>query len=174
MNTSIKMAGLLAAIALVTGCAAEVEVAGDTGEPVTQEDQALAPGGTRIRTGACNSDGMVIKNGIVYRLGVAVGSDVTGISNAVRSPNGPVCHNTTVWQSAANYVCNMNKGGMRDQPVAEFDEYIDGALVRHPVGDGHNGLYFAYVDMQGPCNTPSQLDFTLEKMECCKGEPTPW
>ena len=117
---------------------------------------------------------MVIKDGIVYRLGVAVGADVTGISNTVRSPNGPVCHNTTVWQEAANYVCNMNKGGTRNQSVAEFDEYIDGALVQHRAGEGNNGLYFAYVDMQGPCATPSQLDFTLDQIECCKGEPTPW
>jgi hypothetical protein len=116
---------------------------------------------------------MMIKDGIVYRLGVAVGEDVTGISKARRTASGPVCHNTGVWQAAASYICNMNQGGTRNQSVAEFDEYIDGALVQHPGGEGHNGLYFAYVDMQGPCATPSQLDFTLDQIECCKGEPTP-
>lgn len=173
MKNSLKAAGLLVSIALVTGCAAEVDTS-DTGEPVTQGEQPLAADGIRIRTGACHRDGMVIKDGLVYRLGVPVAQDVTGISLAVRSPNGPVCHNTAVWQSAANYVCNMNKGGTRDQPVAEFDEYIDGALVRHASGDGQNGLYMAYVDMQGPCDTPSQLDFTLDQIECCMGTPTPW
>ncbi len=175
MNTSIKLAGLLAAITLVTGCAAEVEVANDNnGEPVAQEEQAFIPGGTRIRTGTCNRDGMMIKNGVVYWLGVPVGTDVTGISSNLSTPNGPICHNTTVWHAAAEYMCNMNGGGTRNQSIAEYDEYIDGSLVTHAGGEGHNGLYFAYVDVKAPCEIPGHLDFPLDQVECCKTAPTPY
>ena len=78
---------------------------------MTQEDQALVAGEIQIQTGGCNQDGKIIQNGLVYWLGVPVGTDVTGISNAV-SPNGPICHNTAVWQAAANYMCNMNQGAL--------------------------------------------------------------
>lgn len=115
---------------------------------------------------------MIIQNGLVYWLGVPVGTDVTGISNAV-SPNGPICHNTAVWQAAANSMCNMNQGGTRNQSVAELDEYIDGALVQHPAAEGHNGLYFAYVDMKPVCDIPNHLDYPLDRVECCKSTPTP-
>jgi hypothetical protein len=172
MNTSIKLAGLFASMALIAGCAAEVGVADDTGEPVSQQEEAVVTGGVRIRTGKCNSDGMMIENGVVYWLGVPVGNDVTGISSAV-SPNGPICHNTRVWQDAANYMCNMNGGGTRNQSIAEFDEYVDGALIQHPAAEGHNGLYFAYVDMKPVCDIPNHLDYPLDRVECCKTTPIP-
>jgi hypothetical protein len=170
MNSSFKVIGLLASIALVTGCAAEVDTTNAEGNSVTTAEQPLAEGGVRIRTGACNRDGMVIKGGTVYRLGVRVGADVTGISSPERSG---VCHNTTVWQAAATYICNENGGGTRNEPIQQFDEYIDNALVSHPGGEGHNGLYFAYVDALGPCDTPSQLDYTLDQIECCMSPATP-
>lgn len=175
MKNSLKVAGLLAAIALVTGCAAEVDSTEDTEPPLapTALSQSLANGGIRFRVGACHGDGMVIKGGVVYRLGVPVGVDVTGISSAVESDGDAICHNQSVWQAAANYMCNMNSGGTLTGVVDEFDEYVEGALVQHPGGQKSGGLYFAYVDMQGPCNTPSQLDFMLDQIECCKAPPKP-
>lgn len=181
MFNSFKVVGLLASIALVTGCVGAPEGTADEENPVTTADSItpvdqtlLAPGSIRIQTGTCNGDGMVIKNGLVYRLGKAVARDVTAISRPLRTLGaGPVCHNTAVWQEGATYMCNMNQGGNRDEAVAPFSEYVNGSLMQHPAGAGQDGLFFAYVDVAGPCNTPSKLDYALDHIECCMNPATP-
>lgn len=174
MFDSFKVVGLLASLALVSGCAAEVDQPqADEGDTVASAQQSLDPGVVRFRSGKCNGDGVLIKGGIVYRLGVAVGPDVTGITNPDRSPNGPVCHNPTQWQLGANYICAANGGGTRTEPYVQFGEYIDNVLVWHAGGNTDDGLFRAYVDVRGPCNSRSKLDYELDGVECCMNPATP-
>src|SRR5690348_1036295 len=109
MFNSFKVVGLLASLVLVSGCAVEAEEAQAEGEgdTIATVNQSLDPDVVRLRVGKCNSDGLLIKDGIVYRLGVAVGPDVTGITAPNRNPlGGPVCHNKAQWDLAATYICS--------------------------------------------------------------------
>jgi hypothetical protein len=163
---SFKVIGLLASIALVTGCAVEAEPTAAEGEAVATVDQAL--GGVRVRTGTCDGDGFVIKEGTVYRLGVPVGPDVTNISLETG-----VCHNAANWQAGATFMCNANGGGTRADAIQPFYEYIGTTLVTHTAPTRADGLYFAYVDLTGPCPTRSQRDYGLGQVECCMEPATP-
>ena len=180
MFNSFKVVGLLASLALVSGCAAEVpqtEVEGpqqqEEEDGVETATQSLDANVTRIRVGKCNGDGMLIKGGVKYRLGVAIGTDVTGITKPNRSINGPVCHNKAQWDLAATYICNKNGGGTRAEDVSRYGEYVDNILIWHPGGPSSDGLYKAYVDVRGPCHTRSWLDYELDGVECCMNPATP-
>lgn len=174
MFDSFKVVGLVASLALMSGCATEVDGPQTEGEEdVATATQALDPDVVRLRVGKCNGDGMLIRGGIIYRLGVAIGTDVTGITEPNRSPKGPVCHNKTQWDLAATYICNTNGGGTRNANVAKYGEYVDNALIWHPSGPNADGLYKAYVDVRGPCDTRSKLDYELDGVECCMNPATP-
>jgi len=101
-------------------------------------------------------------------LGVPVGPDVTGISLETT-----VCHNAANWQAGATYMCNANGGGTRTDSIKPFQEYIGTTLVTHSSPTRADGLYFAYVDLTGPCPTRSQKDFGLGQVECCMNPATP-
>ena len=176
MFNSFKVVGLLASLVLVSGCAVEAEApqAEGEGDTVATATQALDPDVVRLRAGKCNGDGMLIKGGIVYRLGVAVGTDATGITEPNRNPNGgPVCHNKTQWDLAATYICNSNGGGTLDGHVVRYGEYINTTLIWHPESDTTDGLHKAYVDVRGPCDSRSKLDYELDGVECCMNPATP-
>jgi hypothetical protein len=175
MFDALKVIGLLASLALVSGCAAEVDQPqADEGDTVASTQQSLDPDVIRIRAGKCNGDGVLIQDGTVYRLGVAVGPDVTGITSPNRSPIGPVCHNATQWQLAANYICSANGSGTRSEPYVRYGEYIDNVLIWHEGGQRDDGLYRAYVDVRGPCSSSkSKLDYELDGVECCMNPATP-
>ncbi len=176
MFDSFKVVGLVASLALLSGCATEVDElqTEDEGETVATAAQELDPDVVRIRVGKCNGDGMLIKGGIIYRLGVAIGTDVTGITEPNRSVKGEVCHNKTQWDLAATYICNTNGGGTRNAPVAKYGEYVDNVLIWHPGGPNADGLYKAYVDVRGPCaHSRSKLDYELDGVECCMNPATP-
>jgi hypothetical protein len=175
MFDSFKVVGLLASLVLVSGCAAEVDgpQTEDEGDTVATAEQSLDADVTRLRVGKCKGDGMLIKAGIVDRLGVAIGEDVTGITEPNRSVKGPVCHNKTQWDLAATYICNKNGGGMRSDPVLKYGEYVDNILIWHPGGPSSDGLYKAYLDVRGPCDSRSKLDYELDGVECCMNPATP-
>lgn len=173
MFNSFKVVGLLASLALVAGCAVEAEGPQAEGEAVATAAQSLDPDVTRLRSGKCNGDGVVIRDGVIYRLGVAVGTDITGITDFDRSPNGPVCHNKDQWRLAATYICNSNGGGTLNGHVIRYGEYVDNTLIWHPESDTVNGLYQAYLDVRGPCDSRSKLDYTLDQVECCMNPATP-
>jgi hypothetical protein len=175
MFNSFKVVGLLASLVLVSGCAVEAEgpQAEGEGDAIATATQSLDPDVTRLRTGKCNGDGIMIKDGVTYRLGVATGTDVTGITDPNRSPNGPVCHNKDQWRLAATYICNSNGGGTRNEEIIRYGEYVDNVLIWHPGGPGVNGLYTAYLDVRGPCDTRSKLDYALDTVECCMNPATP-
>jgi hypothetical protein len=159
------------------GCAATGDV-GDAEEETAEAAEALTllpiNGGLRLYAGACNNDGYVVKNGRVYRLGVDVGRDLTGITSPDRSAK-PVCHNTTSWSNLSAYVCNANQTyGNFSGNVASVTEYVDGLPVVHPaLTPSTDALYLGHADVFTPCGDPSKKDYGLDHVECCQSAATP-
>ncbi len=181
MLKAIQAVGLVGSLALiVAGCMAAPGTEVEEGVEEAFEDAPLPSTDAKVTgsqkitfaKGSCNADGIVIRDGGLYRKGVLIGPDVTGITDPKRSPNGAVCHNTTVLQKAANYICNINTGGNFTGFVQEFDEWVDGKLVRHPAATMTSGLNYAFVEVIGPCDTKSQKDYAIKRIECCSGTPT--
>jgi hypothetical protein len=176
MIKALQILSIVGSLSFMAGCAQQAidldEALGDAPQ-VSADANVTGTDKIRFSVGVCNGDGVVVRDGGRFRLGTLIGADVTGISDPSRSANGAVCHNTKVWQTAAHYICNSNPGGNYTGFVQEFDEWVDGSLVRHPAGVVDSGLNYGFVEVLGPCDTPSGKDYALLRIECCAGAPSP-
>jgi len=174
---TFSMFGLLISslLAFGAGCVPGQDDDNDDAQTVGSAEQEInvAQGTIQISVGRCTGNGIVIKDGAISTVGSLIRPDVTGISSLNRVPNGPVCHNQNVWMQAALYMCHTNLGGTHNAAEPAFNEWVGGVLYSHPANGGEGGMFFGHMVLRGPCDTPSQLDYALDHIECCATAPTP-